>query len=194
MTPRAATALRVATTLAAASLVAASLGLALPARGVLPPAYGGAVRLPLSAVLEDVDPARQAQPSGAAVAAALFDTLYALDAQGAPVAVLAESLPTPSDAPGSPPGTLVVTLRSALRLHEGQRLLAADVVASLRRAAAAFNSPGLQHLLDSTCSTAPVRQRPPAASNQHSPPTRTSGVDDPTPTSAPRLSCAASGG
>lgn len=148
---RAVMALRVATALVAASLVAVSLGLALPARGVLPPAYGGAVRLPLSAVLDDVDPARQAQPSGAAVAAALFDTLYALDAQGAPVPVLAESRPTPSDAQGGPPGTLVVTLRSALRLHEGQRLLAADVVASLRRAAAA---PRAAWLLGAVATTA----------------------------------------
>ena len=108
---------------------------ALPAHGVLPPAFGGVLHLPLAAPLDDVDPARQALPSSAAVSAALFDTLYALDARGAPVPVLAEALPTASTTPGAPPGTLQITLRSALRRHDGGRLVAADVVAALQRAA-----------------------------------------------------------
>lgn len=121
----------------ALALAFAGLAAAAPAHGVLPPAFGGTVRLPLAAPLDDVDPARQAYPSGAAVAAALFDTLYAIDARGVPVPVLAESLPVASTTPGAAPGTLLISLRSNLRRHDGQRLTASDVVASMRRAATA---------------------------------------------------------
>jgi len=119
-------------TMSALACAVATLAATPRAHGVLPPAFGGALRLPLAAPLEDVDPARQAHPLGAAVSAAIFDTLYAIDARGALSPVLAESLPVPST---TTTGAFIITLRSALRRHDGQRLVAADVVAALRRAA-----------------------------------------------------------
>lgn len=109
------------------SLLAISFALTAQVRGALPILAGGTLRLPSPEPLSGVE----SMPDGSfegAVHAAVFETLYALDADDRPVPLLAEALPERD-------GEFVrIQLRDGIVRHDGRILSARDVVASLRRA------------------------------------------------------------
>lgn len=88
-----------------------------------------AFRLPFA--LRTIDPHELSDPAAALLGDALFDTLYALDARGEPVASLAEADPEPGAR-----GALRVRLRAGLRTAKGRPLEAQDAAASFARARA----------------------------------------------------------
>jgi peptide/nickel transport system substrate-binding protein len=85
-------------------------------------------RVPWS--LASIDPHDLRDPAAALFAHAIFDPLFALDAQGAPYPTLATTLPQREGA-----GT-VVRLREGLRTARGTALDARDVIFSIERARA----------------------------------------------------------
>lgn len=112
----------------AGALALSSVGL--PARGALPPLYGGELRLPATAPIASLDPAEASTPFEAAVAAAVSDGLYGFDRDGHVRPVLAAAMPVID-------GTVAtITLRQGLVRHAGTPLRAVSVEHSLRRAAA----------------------------------------------------------
>src|SRR5688572_28876435 len=115
-----------------AALLAASAALvvtARPARGALPRAYGGLLRVPAPAPIGNLHPAQVRTPFEACLAHALFDALYVLDATGAPRPHLAAALPTLTGRVARIP------LRPGMFRHGTAPLSASMVVTSLRRAA-----------------------------------------------------------
>ncbi len=94
-------------------------------------AIGGRVTLHVPWPLGAIDPHRIDDGGAALLGEALFDTLYARDAAGAFIPVLAEA--EPEDAGG----LIKVTLRSGLKTARGHALDARDVVFSIARARAA---------------------------------------------------------
>jgi peptide/nickel transport system substrate-binding protein len=98
------------------------------ARGRTP--YGGRVVLHAPWPLTSLDPHRIDDAAAALFGEALFDTLYARDADGALVPSLAEADPEPDGA------TLKITLRPDLRFASGARLDARAAAVSISRARA----------------------------------------------------------
>jgi peptide/nickel transport system substrate-binding protein len=112
-----------------ASLAIASLvPRAAAARGRTP--YGGRITLQARGPLTAIDPHRIDDATAAFFGEAIFDTLYARDADGAFVPSLAESDPQVKGA------TLRVTLRTDVRFASGTRLDARAAAASIARARA----------------------------------------------------------
>jgi MarR-like DNA-binding transcriptional regulator SgrR of sgrS sRNA len=109
------------------------------ASGALPPAYGGVLRLPAAASVDGLHPLEVRTPFDAALTAALYDTLYVLDAAGVPVPALASELPVVTN------GVARISLRPGAYRHGTAPLLASMVVTSLRRAA---DHPSAAWLLD----------------------------------------------
>lgn len=100
------------------------------ARGALPTAYGGSLRLPAPEPITPIDPLTATTPFAAMLAGAVYDGLYAVADDGSIVPALAEGAPAVE-------GDLArVRLRPGIVRHDRRPLRAADVVASLRRAAA----------------------------------------------------------
>jgi peptide/nickel transport system substrate-binding protein len=118
--------------LGAASLAAGSFASSIPrvalARGRTP--YGGRVVLHAPWPLASLDPHRIDDGAAAFFGDALFDTLYARDADGAFVPSLAETDPQADGA------TLRVTMRADVRFASGARLDARAAASSIARARA----------------------------------------------------------
>lgn len=112
-----------------ASALLLLLCVALPARGALPPGYGGELVLPAPSPLGVPDPTRADGPFEEAVNAAVFDTLYRVSPDGRVHPQLAARLPVRE------PGRFRIHLRRGVRRHDGRPLRASDVLASLQRAA-----------------------------------------------------------
>jgi len=89
---------------------------------------GGRISLRAPWPVGSVDPHRQDDAAALFFGACLFESLYAIDAAGSPIAALAEAMPEPS-----PAGTRV-TLREGVRFASGRPVTARDVAASLARA------------------------------------------------------------
>ncbi|NOY90733.1 MAG: hypothetical protein GXP55_05935, partial [Deltaproteobacteria bacterium] len=122
--------------LAIGCVAVALLGLTLttPARGALPPAFGGSLVLPAQATPSWPDPRELTTPLEASVADAVFDTLYASDARGRITPMLAAGPPVRE-------GERVrIPLREQVRRHDGEFLSARDVISSLNRALASPHS------------------------------------------------------
>lgn len=111
-----------------------ALGLALAsasaARALGRTPVGGELRLGVPWTLDEIDPHATGHAPSALFGPVLFDSLYALDAQGAPYPTLAQALPE------ARAGVTVVELRPQLVTARGANLDARDVIASLRRARA----------------------------------------------------------
>jgi peptide/nickel transport system substrate-binding protein len=90
--------------------------------------YGGKVSLRMPWPLGSIDPHRLEDASAAILSPALFDSLYAIDEQGALVPNLAEAEPEITD------GIIRVKLREGLRTATGKTLDARDVLFSIERA------------------------------------------------------------
>jgi MarR-like DNA-binding transcriptional regulator SgrR of sgrS sRNA len=100
-----------------------------PARGALPPPYGGQITLPAPRPLGLPDPTDLDGPFDEAVSAAVFDTLYGIEPDGGVVPLLARGLP---EVQGT---TVTLAVREDVRRHDGRMLTAESVVSSLRHAA-----------------------------------------------------------
>jgi len=111
----------------ALAALALLLAAATPARGALPSAYGGVLRLPAPEPVATLDPAEVSSPFSAALAASVCETLYRVGPGGIEP-VLAAGPPTIEGR------IATIRLRSDLRRHVGTPLRASAVVASLRRA------------------------------------------------------------
>jgi ABC-type transport system substrate-binding protein len=98
------------------------------AGAALPPAYAGELNLPSPVPLRVPDPIAADDPFEAAMAAAVFDTLYVLSPAGRPRPALAAAMPERTGSHAR------IKLRPGLRRHDGRLLQAAHVVASLERA------------------------------------------------------------
>jgi peptide/nickel transport system substrate-binding protein len=94
-------------------------------------AIGGRITLHVPWPLGGIDPHRIDDGGAALLGEALFDTLYARDAQGAIVPVLAEAEPEDGG------GFVRLTLRGGLKTARGHALEARDVAFSIGRARAA---------------------------------------------------------
>jgi peptide/nickel transport system substrate-binding protein len=90
--------------------------------------YGGKVSLRIPWPLGSIDPHRLEDASAAIFSPALFDSLYAIDEQGALVPNLAETEPEFVE------GTIRIKLRDGLRTATGKTLDARDVLFSIERA------------------------------------------------------------
>lgn len=101
-----------------------------PAAALTRPKYGGQLRLKLPVALGALDPHVIDDMGSALFAPATFDTLYALDASGAPFPALALKLPEVTDA------GVRVQLRAGLKTAQGKRIDANDIAFSLSRSAA----------------------------------------------------------
>ncbi len=119
-----------AVTCSCAALLAA-LATAMPARGALPPAYGGALRWPAPHAVSSPNPASPRSPFEAALARAVYGGLYAIADGGAVVPELAESMPEVVE------GGHRIRLRGGIVRHDGRPLEAVDALRSLERSFAA---------------------------------------------------------
>lgn len=108
--------------------------------------YRGRVEFGVPWPTASIDPHSLFDPTAAFFGEAVFDTLYALDAKGAPYPTLATALPRVLTAPDSPStGSahgradnqtgVMVHLRPGLRTSAGRKLSARDVVWSFERSA-----------------------------------------------------------
>lgn len=104
-----------------------------PAAAETRPSYGGKVIASLTSAPTSVDPLAAQSYAEVTFAALVFDTLYAVDAQGQVVPHLAEGMPVVSE------GGLEarIKLRDGVKWSNGKDLRAADALASLQRAASA---------------------------------------------------------
>lgn len=116
-------------TLGRRTFVSALLGAAASsALGRLP--YGGVLRMAVPWPVDGLDPHSIFDPAALFFAGALFDPLYAADAQGRTYSALAESVPRFSK------GRWTIRLREGLTTARGHDLDARDVAWSLERARA----------------------------------------------------------
>jgi peptide/nickel transport system substrate-binding protein len=99
--------------------------------------YGGRIVMHAPWPLGGMDPHRIDDATAALFGEAVFDTLYARDADGAIVASLAESDPDPDGA------TLRVTMRTDVRFASGTRFDARAAAASIARSRARDGAPVL---------------------------------------------------
>ncbi len=112
----------------ALAAVAAS---ALPARGALPPRWGGELTLPAPEPVGALDPARARTHFEATLAGAVFDGLYEVRPGGVIVPVLADGMPVVE-------GTVAtIRLRPGVLHHGGRPVLARHVVRSIARLSSA---------------------------------------------------------
>ncbi len=102
--------------------------LAAPAPGAARARYGGVLKVTAVAPALEQDPLLADTPAEATLVSATASSLCRWDAQGQPVAVLAQELTRPT------PQLLRLTLRPGLRLPGGAELTAREVAASLTRA------------------------------------------------------------
>ncbi len=109
--------------------LAALLAAARAGGGALPPRYGGEIRVALTELPSDLDPARASTPAELLAARALHATLVELLPSGELRPGLLAGLPE-AEAGGR---AFRMRLRPGLRFQDGQPLLAADVAASLSR-------------------------------------------------------------
>lgn len=96
--------------------------------GSLPPAYGGLLRVPAPGTAATLDPTRPRGTFDAVLTHAVYDGLYRLDGTGVRTALAAQP-------PARSGDVVTIALRPGIARHDGRTLEAADVVASLRRAA-----------------------------------------------------------
>ncbi len=108
----------------------------LPARGALPPGYGGSLRIPGTAPLRLPNPVDVSTPLEALIARATYDTLFEVRG-GAVVPSLAVG---PVEVEGD---AVTIRLRRGIRRHDRRPLLARDVARSLRRLAGSRARPWL---------------------------------------------------
>jgi MarR-like DNA-binding transcriptional regulator SgrR of sgrS sRNA len=100
---------------------------AVPAWAFLPAPYGRHVTAALPDLPTTFDPSQASRESELQVISLMFDTLYRLNSAGRPVAHLAEL-------GANPEGKVwTLTLRTGVRLHDGQTLTATQVATSLER-------------------------------------------------------------
>lgn len=98
-----------------------------PARGALPPQFGGELALPAPEPVTTLDPARARTHFEATLASAVFDGLYEVRPSGAIEPVLADGPPIVEGT------TATIRLRPGLLHHAGRPLTARHVVRSLLR-------------------------------------------------------------
>jgi MarR-like DNA-binding transcriptional regulator SgrR of sgrS sRNA len=110
---------------------AASAALAGSAAAETRPRYGGAIVASLLSEPASLDPTEARSHAEVMIASLVFDTLYALDDRGVVRPHLAAAPPTLS----ADRLTVRIPLVAGVRFHGGGELGAADVVASLQRAA-----------------------------------------------------------
>jgi ABC-type transport system substrate-binding protein len=91
--------------------------------------YGGVLKVPVTGVVETVDPVFLSTPTELEMARQVHDTLYRRSADGAWQPVLAQDLPQVSRGGRE----LIVRLRPGARFHDGSFITSADVLASWRR-------------------------------------------------------------
>ena len=111
------------------SLIVTIVGAPMGADGFLPAVYGGAISAPLPGQPVTLDPAHADRESELIVCGLLYDTLYTYRSSRRQSPHLAEGEPTIS-ADGK---TWKIRLRAGVTLHDGRKLKAAQIVASLRR-------------------------------------------------------------
>ena len=114
------------------SLFSGAAGLALTSRSAfaLPRlSVGGKIAFRLPWSLTSIDPHRGDDAAAGVLTAALFDSLYTLDAAGDPLPALAENLPESAGPLG-----LRVTMREGLTTAHGSAIDARDAVLALARA------------------------------------------------------------
>jgi len=108
---------------------AATLALSSTARALPRLAVGGKVAMRVPWSLLAIDPHLTDDPAAAIFSAALFDSLYAVNAAGDPIPALAESLPESDGA-----GGLRVHMREGLVTAHGSAVDARDAVLAIARA------------------------------------------------------------
>lgn len=91
--------------------------------------YGGVLKVPVTGVIETVDPAYLSAPIELEIARQVHDTLYRRSADGVLQPVLAQDLPQVSRGGRE----LIVRLRPDAKFHDGSSVTSADVLASFRR-------------------------------------------------------------
>ena len=110
-------------------LICVLCGWTVPAHAFLPPPYGGAMVAPLADAPLTLDPTKASRESELHLVTLLYDTLYRMPDPGKFEPHLVRADPVVSGDGLS----WVFKVKSGVRLHDGSRLVAADIVSALQR-------------------------------------------------------------